>query len=90
MVRWFFELFAELSAGGVAPGFPNPIMSEIVAEQYLLDQTHWPDPSSEGMERHEFVRRRVEEMPPELRKLLARFGECAVPHLRNPAGIVQL
>jgi hypothetical protein len=45
---------------------------------------------SEGMERHEFVRRRAEEMPPELRKLLARLGECAVAHLlRGAAGVVQ-
>src|SRR5262249_61228501 len=47
------------------------------------------NPSSEGMERHEFVRRRAEEMPSELRKLFARLRECAVPHLRDAAGVVQ-
>jgi len=41
------------------------------------------------MERHEFVRRCSEGMPPELRKLFTRLGECAVSHLRDAAGIVQ-
>lgn len=45
--------------------------------------------SSKIVERHEFVRRRAEEMSPELRKLLASLGEGAVPHLGDAAGVVE-
>ena len=37
--------------------------------------------SLEGMERHEFVRGCAKEMSPKSRKLLARLGERAIPHL---------
>jgi hypothetical protein len=37
--------------------------------------------SSKSVERHEFVRRRAEEMPPEFRELFARLRGRAVSHL---------